>query len=88
MANPYPTPADPVSRGAYGDAVRWLQWHLQRMHLLVRKGTILPINGQYDYWTARAVKEYQHLKGLTETGTADKATIKTMGGVHDGLEQR
>ena len=68
-------PPDYTQKGSSGDSVEKLQQALKIKGYF--SGTV---DGKYGDQTVAAVKAYQKAKGLTQTGKADYATIKSLFG--------
>ena len=46
---------------------------------LLARGYTVPIDGVYDYYTAAALKTFQHLQGFAPTGIIDQPTLTVLG---------
>lgn len=69
---PYTTPSKAVKRGARGENVRWVQWHLNWY------GYNLDVDGSFGKLTDTAVRDYQKTHGLAVDGSVGPATRKSL----------
>ena len=69
---PYPTPTGPVRLWSSGDAVRWVQWQLNR------HGASLAVDGSFGLLTWYALRGFQRDKALTVDGVAGPMTISAL----------
>ena len=69
---PYQTPSGLVRIGNSGDAVRWVQWNLNRF------GAKLTVDGSFGILTWYALRAFQRDKGLTVDGVAGPMTISAL----------
>lgn len=83
-ASPAPAPAAGAMRdgklafGESGPAVVQLQDRLNAFGIRDAEGRALPLTGNFRERTQAAVREFQRLHGLPDTGVADKATLDAL----------
>lgn len=71
---PFPEPERRIVPGEYSDLTAVLQLMLSALRLHVDSIGALPLSGHYDNATTDAVREFQRISRLPETGEVDAAT--------------
>lgn len=74
VSNPYKEPSSVLTKGAKGNGVKWIQWHLVRLSYLSWN----EVDGDFGKKTHRAVCNFQGDKKLLIDGEAGRNTIAAL----------